>query len=181
MNIIPTHHLDRSSVQQFFITHWVSPQMVVSTGVYDCSELDGFAAVQGNGEIAGLITFVIHDGECEIVSLDSLFENQGVGSALLQQAEAFAEQHGCSTVRLITTNDNLHALRFYQKRGYQIVKVFPNAVEKARQMKPSIPLVSSDDIPIRNELMLVKQLMSITDENSDVSKCLPSSFFLHTN
>ena len=158
MNIIPIHLLDRSTVRQFFITHWGSPQMVVSTGVYDCSELDGFAAVQGNGEIAGLITFVIHDGECEIVSLDSLFENQGVGSALLQQAEAFAEQHGCSTVRLITTNDNLHALRFYQKRGYQIVKVFPNAVEKARQIKPSIPHVSPDGIPIRDELLLIKQL-----------------------
>jgi ribosomal protein S18 acetylase RimI-like enzyme len=125
MNIIPTHHLDRVKVQQFFINHWGSPQMVVSTGVYDCSELDGFAAVQDNGEIAGLITFVIHDGECEIVSLDSVIENQGVGTALLQQAEAFAAQHGCSTVRLITTNDNLHALRFYQKRGYQIDEPLP--------------------------------------------------------
>lgn len=158
MNIIPTHHLDRIKVQQFFINHWESPQMVVSTGVYDCSELDGFAAVQDNGEIAGLITFVIHDGDCEIVSLDSVIENQGVGSALLQQAEAFAAQHGCVSLRLITTNDNLHALRFYQKRGYQIVKVFPNAVEKARQIKPSIPHVSPDGIPIRDELLLIKQL-----------------------
>jgi hypothetical protein len=87
MNIIPTHLLDRSTVQQFFITHWGSPQMVVSTEVYDCSELDGFAAVQGNGEITGLITFVIRGGECEIVSLDSVIENQGVGSALLKQVE----------------------------------------------------------------------------------------------
>jgi ribosomal protein S18 acetylase RimI-like enzyme len=158
MNIIPTHLLDRSTVQQFFITHWGSPQMVVSTGLYDCSELDGFAAVQGNGEIAGLITFVIRGEECEIVSLDSVIENQGVGSALLQQAEAFAAQHKCVKIRLITTNDNLHALRFYQKRGYQIVKVFPNAVEKARQIKPSIPHVSSDGIPIRDGLLLVKQL-----------------------
>ncbi|MGG3998776.1 GNAT family N-acetyltransferase [Anoxybacillus kestanbolensis] len=159
MNIIPTHHLDRIKVQQFFINHWGSPQMVVSTGVYDCSELDGFAAIQGSGEIVGLITYIIQPEECEIVSLDSVIENQGVGSALLQQVETFAAQHGCVTIRLITTNDNLHALRFYQKRGYQIVKVFPNAVEKARQMKPSIPLISADGIPIRDEMMLVKQLM----------------------
>jgi ribosomal protein S18 acetylase RimI-like enzyme len=159
MNIIPIHLLDRSTVKQFFITHWGSPQMVVSTGVYDCSELDGFAAVQGSGDMVGLITYIIKAEECEIVSLDSVIENQGVGSALLQQVETFATQHGCATIRLITTNDNLHALRFYQKRGYQIVKVFPNAVEKARQIKPSIPLVSSDGIPIRDELMLVKQLM----------------------
>lgn len=95
------------------------------TGVYDCSELDGFAAVQGNGEIAELITFVIRGVECEIVSLDSVIENQGVGSALLKQTETFAAQHGCVTIRLITTNDNLHALRFYQKRGYQIDEPLP--------------------------------------------------------
>jgi ribosomal protein S18 acetylase RimI-like enzyme len=113
---------------------------------------------QWRNRIAGLITFVIHDGECEIVSLDSVIENQGVGSALLQQAEAFAAQHKCVKIRLITTNDNLNALRFYQKRGYQIVKVFPNAVEKARRWKPSIPHVSPDGIPIRDELLLIKQL-----------------------
>lgn len=84
MNIIPIHLLDRSTVRQFFITHWGSPQMVVSTGVYDCSELDGFAAVQGSGKIVGLITYMINVEECEIVSLDSVIENQGVGSALLQ-------------------------------------------------------------------------------------------------
>jgi ribosomal protein S18 acetylase RimI-like enzyme len=158
MNIIPTHLVDRSTVQKFFIAHWGSPQMVVSTGVYDCSELNGFAALKNNGKIAGLITFTIQDKECEIVSLDSVIENQGIGSALLKQTETFAAQHGCALIRLITTNDNLRALRFYQKRGYQIVKVFPNAVEKARQIKPSIPFVSADGIPIRDELLLTKQL-----------------------
>jgi GNAT superfamily N-acetyltransferase len=107
MNIIPTHLADRSTVQKFFIAHWGSAQMVVSTGVYDCSELDGFAALQDNGEIAGLITFVIRGEECEIVSLDSVIENHGIGSALLKQVETFAAQHGCALIRLITTNDNL--------------------------------------------------------------------------
>jgi GNAT superfamily N-acetyltransferase len=105
-----------------------------------------------------IITFVIRGEECEIVSLDSVIENHGIGSALLKQVETFAPQHGCALIRLITTNDNLRALRFYQKRGYQIVKVFPNAVEKARQIKPSIPLVSADGIPIRDEFLLTKQL-----------------------
>ncbi|MBB6284154.1 GNAT family N-acetyltransferase [Geobacillus subterraneus] len=158
MNIVPMKQLDRAMVNQFFTDHWGSAQMVVSTGVYDCGELDGFAAV-GNGQrIIGLITFLIRQNACEIVSLDSLVENQGVGSALLHEAETWARQRGCTAVRLITTNDNLHALRFYQKRGYQIITVFPNAVDKARQIKPSIPLMSADGIPIRDELLLVKRL-----------------------
>ncbi|KJE28523.1 acetyltransferase domain protein [Geobacillus kaustophilus] len=159
MNIVSTKQLDRAIVHQFFTNHWGSPQMVVSTGIYNCSELDGFAAVENGQRIIGLITFVIRGNECEIISLDSIMENRGVGSALLHEAETWARQQGCTTVQLITTNDNLHALRFYQKRGYQIIGVFPNAVDKARQVKPSIPLMSPDGIPIRDELLLVKSLV----------------------
>ncbi|MGZ0085897.1 GNAT family N-acetyltransferase [Caldibacillus thermoamylovorans] len=158
MNIVPTKQLDRALVNQFFVDHWGSPQMVVSTGVYNGSELDGFAAVENGQRIIGLITFMIRGNECEIISLDSIMENRGVGSALLHEAETWARQQGCTAVRLITTNDNLHALRFYQKRGYQIVNVFPNAVDKARQIKPSIPLMSAEGIPIRDELLLVKRI-----------------------
>ncbi|ARA99578.1 MULTISPECIES: GNAT family N-acetyltransferase [Geobacillus] len=158
MNIVPTKQLDRALVNQFFTDHWGSPEMVVSTGVYHCNELDGFAAVENGQRIVGLITFLIRENECEIISLDSIVENQGIGSALLRAAETWARQQRCAAVRLITTNDNLHALRFYQKRGYQIVNVFPNAVDKARQIKPSIPFMSPDGIPIRDELLLVKRL-----------------------
>ncbi|ODA16111.1 GNAT family N-acetyltransferase [Geobacillus thermoleovorans] len=159
MNIVPTKQLDRTIVNQFFNDHWGSPQMVVSTGIYTCSELDGFAAVENGSRIVGLITFVIRGNECEIISLDSIMENRGIGSALLHEAEAWARQQRCTAVQLITTNDNLHALRFYQKRGYQIVNVFPNAVDKARQIKPNIPKTSPDGIPIRDELLLVKPLV----------------------
>lgn len=159
MNIVPIKQLNRAMVNQFFTNHWGSPQMVVSTGIYNCSELDGFAAVENGSRIVGLITFVICGNECEIISLDSIMENRGVGSALLHEAETWARQQGCTAVQLITTNDNLHALRFYQKRGYQIIGVFPNAVDKARQIKPSIPKTSPDGIPIRDELLLVKPLV----------------------
>jgi ribosomal protein S18 acetylase RimI-like enzyme len=158
MNIVSTHDLHREAVRDFFIDHWGSPQMVVYTGIYNCSELDGFAVLNDNQEIIGLITYIIKAPYCEIISLDSVEEKKGIGTALLTRLETFAQEHGCTCIQLITTNDNLNALRFYQKRGYQLVKVFPNAVEKARSMKPSIPLVGFDGIPIRDELLLEKQL-----------------------
>lgn len=33
----------KSDVKQFFIKQWGSAEMVVSSGIYNCSELDGFA------------------------------------------------------------------------------------------------------------------------------------------
>ncbi|MGG6439691.1 hypothetical protein ABET49_13220 [Saccharococcus caldoxylosilyticus] len=71
-----------------------------------------------------------------------------MGSPLLRRVEVLTTEHECVAIRLITPNDNVYALCFYQKQGYQmIVQVFPNTVKQARQVKPSIPLVSSGSIP----------------------------------
>jgi hypothetical protein len=59
---------------------------------------------------------------------------------------------------LTTTNDNLDALRFYQRREFRLVTVRPNAVEESRRLKPQIPDVGCYDIPIRDELDLVREL-----------------------
>jgi len=54
----------------------------------------------------------------------------------------------------ITTNDNLPALRFYQKQGFRLIVLYPGAVEESRRLKPSIPLAGHADIPIRDEIQL---------------------------
>jgi RimJ/RimL family protein N-acetyltransferase len=65
-----------------------------------------------------------------------------------------ARQHGCQRVWLITTNDNLNALRFYQKRGFELVAVHRRAIDEARKIKPEIPLIGEYGIPIRDEIEL---------------------------
>jgi hypothetical protein len=67
---------------------------------------------------------------------------------------AEARAAGSSRIWLVTTNDNLRALRFYQRRGLRIVGVDPGAVDRAREMKPSIPTVAENGIPIRDEIRL---------------------------
>ena len=63
-----------------------------------------------------------------------------------------------SVSMLITTNDNLSALRFYQKRSFDMVRLYLNAVEEARKIKPEIPLTGNDGIPIRHEIELEMKL-----------------------
>jgi ribosomal protein S18 acetylase RimI-like enzyme len=130
--------------------------MVYSLGIHHCDQLPGFIAWNGQ-EVAGLVTYSIREQHCEIVSLDSLQEGKGIGTLLLQAVERLAQRHGLERVWLITTNDNLHALRFYQKRGYELVQIYRNAVAKARKIKPEIPLIGHDGIPIRDEIELEKR------------------------
>ncbi|WP_226087712.1 GNAT family N-acetyltransferase [Mesobacillus sp. S13] len=157
MKTYKTEDLPKNKIIDFFKLHWGSPEMVISSGVYDCSTLDGFAIVKENN-IIGLVTYVIIDAECEIISLDSTEEGKGIGTSLVKEVENIALEKKCTLIKLITTNDNLLALKFYQKRGFVISKVINNAVEKARKLKPEIPLVGNDGIPIRDEIELKKRL-----------------------
>ncbi|WP_408009783.1 GNAT family N-acetyltransferase [Pseudalkalibacillus sp. A8] len=158
MEIVSTQALNKQKIEDFFLKQWGSPRMVLSTGTYDCDTLDGFTILDGNGEIIGLLTYIIEKDECEIISLDSIQENKGIGSTLIRETERHLKTKDCKKIKLITTNDNLRALKFYQKRGYQLTQVFPNAVEKSRRIKPEIPLTAANGIPIRDDLLSVKTL-----------------------
>jgi GNAT superfamily N-acetyltransferase len=158
LEVVSTDVLDYSEVTTFFVEHWGTSQMVISSGIFQCDTLDGYAVVDQQKSIIGLLTYIIEGRECEIISLDSKVLNKGVGSRLLTAIERKAKKENCKEIKLITTNDNLHALAFYQKRGYQLVEVLSNAVEQARLVKPEIPLYADNGIPIRDELLLVKSL-----------------------
>ncbi|RUL47280.1 GNAT family N-acetyltransferase [Lysinibacillus antri] len=158
MKIYAVEDVPKKHIIEFFSLHWGSPQMVISSGVYDCSTLDGFAILNENAQIIGLITYILEDNECEIISLDSIEEGKGIGTSLVQAVETLATEKNCTRIKLITTNDNLFALKFYQKRGYVLSRILNNAVEQARKIKPEIPVIGHDGIPIRDEIELLKVL-----------------------
>ncbi|MEC1177583.1 GNAT family N-acetyltransferase [Metasolibacillus meyeri] len=97
---------NRLRVVDFFQEHWGSSEMVISSGTYVCSELDGFI-FEENNRILGLVTYVLHEKEVEVISLDSIVEGKGIGSHLMKEVERFVQQQGMSTISLVTTNDNL--------------------------------------------------------------------------
>lgn len=96
---------------------------------------------------------------CEIVSLDSFEERKGIGTKLVDCVLKVAEEERCRQVWLITTNDNMNALRFYQKRNFVMTHLYVNAVEKARKIKKEIPRIGYDNIPILHEIQLEYRLM----------------------
>nr|WP_274893989.1 GNAT family N-acetyltransferase [Thermoanaerobacterium sp. R66] len=151
MHIKPISIDDRQRVNHFIRSRWFSTEMVVGGEIVDMTKLEGFIAHEKD-EIIGLVTYRIKDSECEIVSLDSLKENQGIGTALLNKIIQEAINKKCTKIKLVTTNDNINAIRFYQKRGFDMVKIHLNAVDAARKLKPSIPLLGNYGIPIKHEI-----------------------------
>jgi GNAT superfamily N-acetyltransferase len=154
----PLEDADRAWLTGFMTERWGVPVAAGGGRLHRLDELPGFAAV-ADGRVAGVVTYLIEGERCEVVSLDAVTEGAGIGTALLEAASDAARDAGCRRIDLITTNDNLHALGFYQRRGFVLTKLRPGAVDEARAtLKPEIPLTGRDGIPIRDELVLTRSL-----------------------
>ena len=152
-SIRPLEGQDREQLTHFMVEHWGAPIVVVHGKTYNIDSLPGFVAIE-DGHWIGVVSYQLQGQACEIVSLDSLQESCGIGTALINAVIEEARAAACRRLWLITTNDNLHALRFYQKRGFVLVTIHRNAVIEARKIKPQIPLLGNDDIPLRDEIEL---------------------------
>jgi GNAT superfamily N-acetyltransferase len=152
-NVAPTTSSDSRWITDFLSHHWGSPVVVSRGRLYHADELPAFIATE-RGERIGLATYSVNGSECEIVTLNSIRENQGVGTALVKAVESVARRAGCLFVRLITTNDNLKALRFYQRYGFVLVALHRDAVTRSRTLKPEIPMMGNEGIPVRDEIEL---------------------------
>jgi ribosomal protein S18 acetylase RimI-like enzyme len=155
--IIPIDNDLKDKVVNLLAENWGSSIIVTKGKIHRTEELQGFA-VLSNGDIQGLITYDIVNGECEVVSLDSLLENQGIGTSLIDKVIEISREKGCTRVWLITTNDNTKAIRFYQRRGFDLIGLHVNAIQESRKIKPQIPLKGFDDIPILHEIEFQKVL-----------------------
>jgi GNAT superfamily N-acetyltransferase len=107
----------------------------------------------------GGLTYDVVGGDCEILTLHTARQRAGVGTSPLAEVVGLAAGMGCSRYWLVTTNDDVDALRFYQRRGFRLVAVRCGAVDGARlRLKPAIPLTGDYGIPLRDEIELAQEL-----------------------
>jgi GNAT superfamily N-acetyltransferase len=142
---------DAQCLVPLWIERYAAPIVAARGCRHDAPALPGFVAEE-DGKIIGALTFVRLHKEIEVITLDSFVEDAGVGTALLEGVVALARAEKLRRVCLITTNDNVRAIRFYQKRGWDMVALHRNAVAHARTLKPQIPLTGEHDIPILHEI-----------------------------
>jgi len=155
--IKPIGEHDLDTVREILTRFWHDTLVVVHNNVYELTKQAGLKAMR-NGRFVGCLHYLVSGQDCEIISLISLEERQGIGTALLAAVEAIARDQHCKKLTLITTNDNLNALGFYQRKGFQLAALYPGQVDVSRKIKPSIPHIGEHNIPLRDELKLEKAI-----------------------
>jgi ribosomal protein S18 acetylase RimI-like enzyme len=156
--IKPLQNTDNKWVKTQLEKEWGSVDIVTRGKIINVAKLPGLKAIFGN-QNAGFVAYKINNTECEIVALKSLVEGKGVGTKLLDEVIRIAKESNCRRIWLITTNDNIKALRFYQKRGFRLSAIYPNALDQSRKLKPEIPEIGIDGIPLRDEIEVEMKLI----------------------
>ncbi len=157
IEIRPASEVDPEALLEFVVEAWGAETVVGHEEVMYPARHAGFVALR-DGKITGHVTYRGDGDLCEITTIQAFPRQGGVGSMLLDAVLEEARGDGYSIVWLTTTNDNLDAIRFYQRRGFRITRVRPGAVDRARELKPEIPEVGMYGIRMSDELDLALEL-----------------------
>jgi GNAT superfamily N-acetyltransferase len=148
---------DRASVDPF-LRDWYSDVVARRGELVDARRQSGLLAEDDvDRRLLGVLTYLADGADWEILTLHAAESWRGIGSALLAAVESLARGAGARRLHLVTTNDNVDAIRFYQRRGFRIATVHAGAVDESRRtLKPWIPETGEYGIPIRDELVFEK-------------------------
>jgi len=148
---------DRRALESF-LAQWNSLNIARNGELVDALDHPAILA-WSRLELCGVATYVVDGDDCELLTLHAAVSGEGIGTDLLDAVQLAAREAGCRRLRVVTTNDNLDALRFYQRRGFRLSALRAGEVDRSRAtLKPGIPRTGTHSIPLRDELELEMQL-----------------------
>ena len=153
--IMPLYEEHRAVINELIVKNWAGPYIVTLGVLHDTRTSEGFVAVIDD-EVVGYVLYNVDCGDCEIIVLESMREGKGIGRALVQAVKDAVKNQDCGLVRIVTTNDNTRAMRFYQRIGFTLKAVHMCTIQEYREnIKPEIPILGFDNILIAHEFEFV--------------------------
>lgn len=137
---------------------WKFPIVSVTRTYAGPEDLRGLVWRDEGDEIAGLVTWYKEGDWAEIVTLEAFEQGRHIGGRLLDGAEEALRREGVRRISLTTTNDNVRAIAFYLRRGYRLVQVEPDGMDRVRAAKPALPMTGHDGLPLRDMLLFEKTI-----------------------
>jgi GNAT superfamily N-acetyltransferase len=136
---------------------WGSTDVALDGKLYDLTKCDCLVCEDERG-LLGFLHYDARGAEWEILALDCPRPGEGAGTALIGEVIQMAKNAGAKRLVVVTTNDNAAAMRFYQKRGFALADVRFGAVARSRRVKPAIPELGEDGIPILHEMVFEMEI-----------------------
>lgn len=142
---------NRKMLTQFIIDNWYGSIMIIKGERVDITTEDGYCIIDKNSVVA-VVTYRLKNNICEITLLYTVKQRCGIGKKLVHEVTKTVRNKGGDTVMVVTTNDNIEAIAFYQKMGFDIVNIYRNSMDYVRKMRPTVPIMGENNIPLRHEI-----------------------------
>ncbi len=139
----------QDEVREVWEDRWYGLVVCLST-VYRPPDVEGLALVDNQDEMVGLVTYHVDGPAGQIVTLDTIIRGRGFGRRLLEAVESKFHNRGLGRAWALMTNDNLRAAGLYLSRGYRLIRIHLDAIDRVREHKPRLPEKGYDGIPIRD-------------------------------
>lgn len=146
---------ERSCIREFVERFWQEQTQLTFDEKFVVTKLPAYIA-KVKSQTVGFVAFAEKEDSTIIVALGVLpqYQNAGIGKGLIEAVEDEAKRLHKKKLLVSTSNDDLPALAFYQRLGFQIYDVKPNVIAE----KHGAILKGIGGIPIRDELRLQKAL-----------------------
>src|SRR4051794_9040142 len=146
---------DRAAARSMFDRDFGRTRIVAFGEVVDIDQMPALVAVM-HREPSGALAYRLLGDALHIVALatDPMWQRSGVGGYLVAEAELLAHRLSLARVVVATTNDNLPALYFYQRRGYRLTALVADSIT-AHTGEAHAGFAG---IPVRDEVRLEKRL-----------------------
>lgn len=136
-------------INEVWEDRWYGLVVCLNT-VYTPPDVQGLALVDHLDEPVGLVTYHVDGPAGQIVTLDTIIRGRGFGRRLLEAVENKFHNRGLGRSWALMTNDNLRAAGLYLSRGYRLIRVHLDAIDRVREHKPRLPETGYEGIPIRD-------------------------------
>jgi ribosomal protein S18 acetylase RimI-like enzyme len=115
---------------------------------------DAEVLVAGRGEgLVGFASWEIDRDWCEVLAIACTERRTGAGAALMAAVEGAAVARSRRRVRVVTTDENTGAQRFYERLGYALAERIVGGVDECRRLyKPTIPAGIHDELRYEKRL-----------------------------
>ena len=134
---------------------------IVSNGVlHTLSDHNAIVALSEDQRV-GFAVYRLDLPEAELLAIRAVQQWGGVGTMLIQNVERRVKAKGAQKLWLCTTNDNISAIQFYQRRGYRFRALHAGEFQNVLKIKgfdADTPVVGQNRIVIRDELVFEKTL-----------------------
>lgn len=127
--------------------------LVIRGIVYEARSLRAVVA-ERDGEVVGYAPYSLAGNIAFVTVMGNFFADEEVTRALIGAVEALCRRAGRPFLRAVTSNDAIELLGLLQQLGYRIVAIWPNAMNLVRELKPRLPAVAVNGVPILDEIEL---------------------------